>query len=196
MQNTFANFTHSNNQFGDKKQRECRYGDKCYRADCSFYHKAGKSARQGKGSGFPQCDHDRSRTPNSGNCEAQRCRQRAAGKGKKLCTTCYKKGIQSGSLTLKDGSSMNFKKAQVAKKSKSKKSTKDSPVFNREQLQVLHKIHANSVTKTDMQHAITDVPSGPASARIDIVFSRLGHSTQNQSKQVTSALLSITGNQQ
>ena len=111
----------------------------------------------------------------------------AAGKGKKLCTTCYKKAIQSGSLTIK--------KAQLAKKSKAKKSTKDSPVFNKDQLQVLHQIHANSVTKTDMQDAITDVPAGPASTKIDTVFSRLGHSTQNHSNQVTSALLSITGNQ-
>ena len=196
-QNTFANFSHSNNSFNDNKQRECRYGDKCFRTDCSFYHKSGKSARQGKGQGSTHRDNNRNNTQSSSFCEAKGCRQRTAGKKLKLCTTCYKKGIQSGSLSLKDGSSMNFKKAQLAKKSKSKDSKKkDSPVFNPEQLQVLHQIHANSVTKTDMQHAITDVPAGPASAKIDTVFSRLGHSTQSQSNQVTSALLSITGNQQ
>ena len=193
-QNTYANLADTGNHTGagSGTKKDCRYGDKCFRDDCMFFHRHGKSARQGaKGKGGKRDNRDTRSTGKTADCEAQRCRQKTAGKNLKLCTTCYKKGVQAGSLTMKDNSKMSFKKAQSAKKSK-----KEKAVFNKDQLAVLSQIHANSVTKSDISDAIIDVPAGPASAKIDTVFNRLGHSNQNQSNQITSALLSITGTQQ
>ena len=185
-QSSFANVASISNR-DTASTKECRYGDKCTRSDCHFYHKSGKS-NQNSGK--------RTRSDTRGaDCEAKNCRQKTDKKGLKLCTTCYKKGLQAGSLPLKDGTKMQLKKALSAKqqKTKEKKRQKDAPVFNPDQLAVLSQIHANSVTKMEIVDATSNLPPGPAAAKLSTVFDRLA--SGSQSDNVSSALLQITGKQ-
>ena len=157
------------------------FGDRCTRTDCRYTHKNGRNKSKSQSQGSKSYDK----------CQAENCTQRTAGKGKKFCNTCFKRGLQKGNIKDKSGTSRSFKRAAAAR---SKVSAKDKPkrqkeVFSEQQLSVLHQLHEGAVTKRSLFDATADLPAGPVSFKRAAVADRLG---TRADEQVTSALQAIT----
>ena len=180
-----SNNGNSNNSWISDKVRntECRYGDKCTRTDCRYTHKNSKGFKDRKLNSQGSKSYDK--------CQAENCTQRTAGKGKKFCNTCFKRGLQKGNIKEKSGTFRSFKRAAAAR---SKVAAKDKPkkqkdIFSEQQLSVLHQLHEGAVTKRSLFDATADLPAGPVSFKRAAVADRLGTRADDQ---VASALQAIT----
>ena len=179
VQAHYGNSTSGNGNNGSKSSNpECRFGDKCTRADCRYSHKKGsKSQRDRK---FAD------------KCCADKCNSKTAGKGKKYCNTCFKKGLQKGNIKDKQGKERSFTRAAAARSKKDSDKKADKEIFSDQQLSVLHKMHEGSVTKRSLFDAANDMPPGPVSFKRAAIAERLGPKLSEEDEQVAQAMKAIT----
>ena len=170
-----ANFTSGYNA------RDCRYGTRCTRTDCRYNHPSGKDQ---KPSGGHQRRDNKDQTPAQIICHHKPCKQRTGAKFRKFCPTCFKLGLQKGTLPLKDGGTRSFKQAQrarsnpdpkekrVQKQQKNKEKESTAEVFSPEQMEVLGAMAHSS--KASMYDVLAETPAGPLSFKRKHVMERLG----------------------
>lgn len=189
-----ANAVYSNSSqwppnFNGQQAPACRYGKDCTRKDCRFSHPPGHKQN---GDSVQVCHH-------------KPCKQKASGKDKRFCTTCFKKGLEKGSLPMKDGSTFKFKRAQKARAKSAKKnnpkdkSQKSDEVFNGDQMEVLQAMHAMQIDS--QQQSVFDVaanglPPGPQAAKRKNIMERLGSKAEPKMNKVQNAVLAITASQE
>jgi hypothetical protein len=129
----------------------CWYADGCTRTDCSFTHESGDKkskgdkkgkGNQGKGKGGRGKGERKGKGDKKGKgdgksdvCKAKGCT--GPSRGWPLCNTCRREGIEKGSMTLKDGSTMPVVAAEK----------KTPPVSTETRLAQLEKKVANAVSK-------------------------------------------------
>ena len=105
----------------DRDIRECNFGLKCIKDDCWFKHPSGWSASKARSDkGIKDrtlkrsyySDHSRREDRRGGSgCQHKGCyRSDRECKGKKFCTSCFKKGLEKGLLVCKNGPDHKFKK--------------------------------------------------------------------------------------
>ena len=95
----------------DANVRECKFGMKCVKEGCWFKHPNGWSAEKARASKSKGKDKraNYGKESKDDKCIAKGCNR--CGKGKKFCTSCFKQGVEKGSLDLKAGGVHKFKNA-------------------------------------------------------------------------------------
>ena len=172
--NNNRNNNNSNSNNSKSSSEMCRYGDKCTRgSDCRYSHKKGSNSGQ-QGRSMDKC------------C-AENCNSKTAGKGKKYCNTCFKRGLQKGNLKDKQGKERNFTRAAAARSKRD-----DKEIFSAKQLSVLQQMHEGSVTKRSLFDAANDMPPGPISFKRAAIAERLGPKLSEEDEQVAQAMKAIT----
>ena len=89
------------------QRMDCRFGLKCNRSDCHFSHPDGRKADEAKSRPASHTHKHTGKPKPRGSCQAAGCMDKKPLQGnRKLCTTCYKRAIDSGKTTIKlaDGS--------------------------------------------------------------------------------------------
>ena len=105
-------------------------------------------------------------------CEAQGCSQITPHPSKSLCTTCFKKVIDTGSITKKDGTTFEFKGKHNS--DQDKEQTKNAYGFSAEQIEGLRVMQQASVYRADGVAYDADEPPAPASIKRARIAERLG----------------------
>ena len=113
----------SNSTQSNHNTKLCRYGNKCHNKNCRFAHPGDNKRQRDNQAG----KHGRG---NKRDCAAKGCSQKTPDAVKRFCTTCFKKGLQSGGIMLKDGTTHEIK-------SRMKKDDKSLYGFSAQQLEGL-----------------------------------------------------------
>ena len=125
-------------------------------------------------------------------CAHKPCKQKTSGKHRRFCNTCFKQGLQKGSLPLKDGSVHNFKKAQRVRAVTPSKKNGQSEMFSEGQMQVLKKMAVQANSSESLLECFDTAPPGPLTAKRKHVMERLGESASNkQAKSVSDTLVAL-----
>ena len=179
---------------GADERRHCRYGAECTDTLCTRSHpqgfkrnrsefennkgkgkggKGGKGAagKGGKGKGGKGKGGKGGRGRPA--CEAQGCSQPTPDPSKALCTTCFKKVIDTGSVTKKDGTTFTFRGKQD---SQDKQQDNNAYGFSAEQLEGLRVMQQAAAYRADGLSTDGDElePPAPASVKRARMEERLG----------------------
>jgi hypothetical protein len=162
-------------------RKDCWFGNDCRRKDCTFNHPSQRGQKR-------KNDHDSKRQHNNHKqtleCQAKGCKQRAPDDTKKFCTTCFKKGLTEGSITLKDGSKHNIKSKKL------KTDNKTNYGFSAQQmkgLKILNQQKNELAGDTDL----TQEPAAPASIKRKRIQERLGTANAAQEDNISKFLAQI-----
>ena len=104
-----------------KRNAECRFGDKCkFGKDCRYGHPNGFAKDQRNAKEYV----DKNKNTTAGKCEGNGCPETKL--AKRLCTTCFSKACEHGSIKLKGGGSYKPPPKAAIKRAFSVKSTKQA----------------------------------------------------------------------
>jgi hypothetical protein len=181
---------------GADERRPCRYGTDCTDTLCTrshpqgfkrnrteFEHSKGKgkggkggkgtSGKGGKGKGLGGKGKGGKGGRGRPACEAQGCSQLTPHPSKALCTTCFKKVIDTGSVTKKDGTTFTFRGKQD---SQDKQPENNTYGFSAEQLEGLKVMQQASAYRADglIDDGDELEPPAPASVKRARIAERLG----------------------
>jgi hypothetical protein len=168
---------------GANDRRSCKYGANCTDALCTRSHPHGHKrprsdfnggkgkGKGGKGKGKGEKGKGKGGKGGRGRpaCEAEGCSQPTPHPSKALCTTCFKKVIDTGSIKKKDGTTFEFKGKSNDNQDKQ---SNDSYGFSAEQMQGLRAMQQASAYLADGIE--TDERPGPASVKRARMAERLG----------------------
>jgi len=170
---------------GADDKRLCRYGAECTDALCTRSHPHGHKrprsdhnsgkgkGKGGKGKGKGEKGKGKGGKGKGGKgrpaCEAEGCSQTTPHPSKALCTTCFKKVIDTGSIKKKDGTTFEFRDKSNDSQDKQ---AKDSYGFSAEQIQGLRAMSQASAYLADGIE--TNERPGPASVKRARLAERLG----------------------
>ena len=108
-----------------KQKAECRFGDKCkFGKDCRYGHPNGFTQGFNRQSDQRKEYVDKNKNTNGGKCEGHSCPETKV--AKRLCTTCFKKACEQGSIKLKGGGNYNPPPKAASKRAFSAKSIKQA----------------------------------------------------------------------
>ena len=183
-------------------RRPCRYGVDCTDALCTRSHphrhnrprleqdnhkgngKGGKGTKGAAGKG-EKGKGGKGKGGKGGKgrpaCEAQGCSQPTPHPSKTLCTTCFKKVLDTGSVTKKDGTVFEFKNKQST--DTNKQTSSSTYGFSAEQLEGLRVMQQAAAYRADGLLAGGEEPPAPACVKRARMAERLGRADAAQSTQ-------------
>jgi hypothetical protein len=174
---------------GADDRRPCRYGAECTDTICTRSHPHGhkrprsnNNGGKGKGkggNGKGKGDNDKGKGKGKGRgrgsrpaCEAEGCSQNTPHPSKALCTTCFKKVLDTGSIKKKDGTTFEFKGKNGDSQDKQDKQTNNAYGFSAEQIEGLRHMQQASAYLAEGIEA--DERPGPASVKRARIAERIG----------------------
>ncbi len=193
-------------------KRTCKYGTRCMDTQCTRSHPGEHMRSKSEGDGYRSKGKGSKGTKGKGGsgkgakgkggkggksrpaCEAQGCSQTTPHPSKTLCTTCFKKVIETGSITKKDGTTFVLKTKPA---SESNKQTSTSTYgFSAEQLEGLRVMQQSAAYIAEGISAGDDEQPAPASTKRARIAERLGRAdaarvTQDVDERTTKFLNAI-----